>query len=144
MSDTTDPRIQIAQLQKQYAGEGVSDSRLLELVNSCLFHKRAASGRLATVYHDLVLALLELERGRSLGWPGALPSILETAAEELLSLVQDKHQPLSHPDNLRLTEAGDTILVNEARLWALQLALQTHQRRNPRSSAVTDSQGDAP
>jgi hypothetical protein len=83
------------------------------------------------LYHDLVLALLELMRGRDLGWPGALPTTLETTARDLLSLVQNRQQPMSHPDNLKLTEAGDTILVSEARLWALQLALLNHQTRNP-------------
>lgn len=54
---------------------------------------------------------------------GGTPVSVVTAVRELLALVQNKGQPMSHPDNVKLREAGDTILVNEGQLWQLQLAL---------------------
>ena len=48
---------------------------------------------------------------------------LEAAARQLLSLVANKGQPMSHPDNQALYNAGDTIMVNEGNLWNLQMVL---------------------
>lgn len=61
---------------------------------------------------------------------------LASAARNLLALVQNKGQPMSHPDNRKLTDAGDVILVSEARLWMLQLALSKPTASAPPSLEV--------
>ena len=51
---------------------------------------------------------------------------LTEAADRLLKLVADKSQPMDHPTNRALTDAGDVILVNEAALWNLKWVLMAH------------------
>lgn len=50
---------------------------------------------------------------------------IETAAKQLLSLVEAKGQPHDAPENVALLEAGDTIAVNEGNLWALQMEINS-------------------
>jgi len=141
MNDPTSQSLD--QLEQQYDGQEVSHDRLLELLTSSAFHARTSRGGSLAFHHDLVLALLELKRRRALVPTMAAlltrrdddpagpistsdPRVddpLELAARDLLSLVQNKEQLMSHPDNVRLTDSGETILVNEVRLLLLQLAL---------------------
>ena len=144
MSDRNLPRTSIEELERKYGGQRLSHGRLRELLNTCVLNEASARGRSATFHHDLVVALLMLERGWTHGEPEGpsllaigrrmqvgTPSSLEAAARDLLKCVQNKHEPMSHPDNVRLTNEGATILVNEARLWMLQLALPHLAKRDP-------------
>ena len=57
---------------------------------------------------------------------------IEEAAKQLLSLVANKGQPMTHPDNQRLINAGDTISVNEGNLWMLHAALHFTSDAEPK------------
>jgi len=57
----------------------------------------------------------------------AIPKLkrIQAAAEKLLTLVANKGEPMDHPDNQKLLEAGDIISVNEGNLWALMAELRS-------------------
>ena len=138
MSNRSFPEAHIEELHRRYRDPRLSYGRLIELLNTCVLNEGSARGPSVALYHDLVVALLlleRLERGWTYGEPGALShnvaSPLEAAARDLLSYVQNKHEPMSHPDNLKLINEGDTILVNESRLWMLQLALPRRAKSEP-------------
>jgi hypothetical protein len=58
---------------------------------------------------------------------------LSDAIDDLFKLVQNKGQPMSHPENQALINAGDTIAVNEGALWNLRWELMAHSP-NPAAS----------